>query len=148
MTTHPKTSLVLSDSDRSNLLAWGSQSDGALAQRSRIGVACADGLSNNDVAARLGVSPATVGKWRDRFTERGLDGLADAAPPGRPRRVDPRGGRTLTPPPARPGASARREADPLIAAALGTAERGGPIPSTHSLARSLGLSQSTVSRIW
>ncbi|MEV0400314.1 FCD domain-containing protein [Actinoallomurus sp. NPDC050550] len=130
MTTHPKTSLVLSDSDRSTLLAWGSQSDGALAQRSRIVLACAEGLSNKDVAARLGVSPATVGKWRDRFTERGLDGLADAPRPGRPRSVD------------------RREAERLIAAALGTAERGGPVPSTHSLARSLGLSQSTVSRIW
>ena len=49
----------------------------ALALRARIVLACATGLSNKAVAARERVTPQTVGKWRRRFVERGLDGLLD-----------------------------------------------------------------------
>jgi transposase len=48
-------------------------------------LACAEGLSNKEVAAREGVSMPTVGKWRARFVESRLDGLVDdprAGPPG------------------------------------------------------------------
>ena len=36
----------------------------------------ADGLSNNEVADKVGCNQATVVKWRKRFIERGLDGAA------------------------------------------------------------------------
>ena len=36
----------------------------------------------------MGLSNATVGKWRKRFRERGLEGLHDELRPGRPRMYD------------------------------------------------------------
>ena len=60
----------------------------ALALRARIVLGCAAGLSNKAVAARERVTAQTVGKWRQRFVERGLDGLLDEARPGAPRTID------------------------------------------------------------
>ena len=60
----------------------------ALALRARIVLACASGLSNKVVAARERVTVQTVGKWRRRFVERGLDGLRDEPRPGVPRKID------------------------------------------------------------
>ena len=59
----------------------------ALAQRARMVLACAESRSNTAVAADLGVSDETVGKWRARFVERRLDGLSDESRSGRPRGV-------------------------------------------------------------
>jgi len=55
----------------------------ALALCSRIVLACATGLTNKEVAAQLGVSMPTVGKWRSRFVESRLDGLVDEPRSGR-----------------------------------------------------------------
>ena len=51
------------------------------------------------------MSRPTVNRWRARYVEAGLDGLADEDRPGRPQTVDPRRivAATLTPPPARLG---------------------------------------------
>lgn len=57
--------------------------------RARIVLAAADAESNGAIARELGVSVNTVRKWRGRFAAAGLDGLADAARPGRPRRYGP-----------------------------------------------------------
>jgi DNA-binding CsgD family transcriptional regulator len=48
----------------------------ALALRCRIVLAAAAGERNTAIAVRLGRAPGTVGKWRGRFVERRLDGLA------------------------------------------------------------------------
>ena len=58
--------------------------------RARIVLAAADGLPNSVIAARLGVCDDTARKWRRRFCQQGLDGLADAPRPGRPRKFTPR----------------------------------------------------------
>ena len=54
----------------------------ALALRARIILSCADGLANTVVAAQLGVSKPTVGKWRSRFLAQRLDGLLDGSRSG------------------------------------------------------------------
>jgi Winged helix-turn helix len=59
----------------------------ALAQRSRIVLAAAQGLKNTEIADGLGVTRPMVTKWRSRFAEQRLDGLVDEPRPGRPRTV-------------------------------------------------------------
>ena len=49
--------------------------------------AAAEGLKNTEIAERLGVRHATVGKWRKRFAEHRLDGLLDEPRPGQPRKI-------------------------------------------------------------
>ncbi len=54
--------------------------------RARIVLAAAGGASNAAIARSLGVTDDTVRKWRRRFSQHGLDGLADRSRPGRRRR--------------------------------------------------------------
>jgi transposase len=85
----PKAELVLSNDERATLERWVRRStiQQSLALRSKIVLACAKGLTNTDVAERLGVNEATVSKWRSRFVARRLEGLADEPRPGAPRTV-------------------------------------------------------------
>ena len=86
----PLPPLVLSDEQRGQVTALANSSSmpHALVQRARIIVACAEGRTNADVAARVGASPSAVGKWRRRFLARGVTGLHDELRPGRPRTYD------------------------------------------------------------
>jgi transposase-like protein len=61
--------LVLSEDERRTLEHWVKRRSTAqgLALRARIVLACAQGGSNLAVAARLGISRNTVGKWREHF---------------------------------------------------------------------------------
>jgi transposase len=54
-------------------------------QRAQIILACLGGEPQAQIAARLGIRPNTVSKWRIRFAERGIDGLADAPRSGKPK---------------------------------------------------------------
>ncbi|MBX9628120.1 MAG: IS630 family transposase [Gemmataceae bacterium] len=128
----PKPELVLSDDERQTLTRWANRpkSTQRLARRARIVLACAEEPSNKAVAARLGVCPATVGTWRSRFVARRLDGLTDEPRPGAPRKVtDGTVERVVT---------KTLEAKPAHATHW----------STRGMARTSGLSQSTVGRIW
>lgn len=51
---------------------------------------CAQGLQSKQVAERLGVHEHTVGKWRRRFAQDGIEGLNDEYRAGRPRTVSDR----------------------------------------------------------
>jgi transposase len=53
-------------------------------ERARIVLACLEGKEIQQVAADLKVSIPTVGKWRRRFAEKGLDGLEDRPRTGKP----------------------------------------------------------------
>ena len=77
---------MLTDEERNQLVGWSrrAKSSQALALRSRIILACGEGLSNKAAAAKLSVSQPTVGKWRARFVEKRLDGLIDEPRTGRP----------------------------------------------------------------
>ncbi len=131
-TGRPKTVLVLTDGERDQLVRWSRRrkSSQALALRSRIVLACADGLDNKAVAAQLSCAAATVGKWRARFVEHRLDGLTDEDRPGRP-----------------PVISADQVEDVVVATLEST-----PANATHwsraKMAERTGLSKSTIGRIW
>ena len=77
--------LVLTDEDRAELVRWSQGGLPWLAERARIVLACAEpGSGVARVAAELGSTRMTVRKWRRRFAEDGLAGLADHDRPGRP----------------------------------------------------------------
>src|SRR6266436_7051720 len=57
-------------------------------ERARIVLACLEGKEIQQVARELGVSVATVSKWRQRFSFWGLKGLRDRPRPGKPVRYD------------------------------------------------------------
>jgi transposase len=122
----------LTDEERQTLLRWArrAKSSQALAQRCRIVLGCAEGRTNQEVAAELGIWPQTVGKWRRRFVDKGLPGLVDEPRPGAPRRISD------------------EQIEQVVVATL---ERT-PTDATHwsraSMAAETGLSRSTVGRIW
>jgi transposase len=124
--------LKLSVQESNQLVEWTRRhkTSQALALRSRIVLACAQGADNSEVARRCRVTRQTVGKWRSRFLERGLDGLLDEPRPGAPRKLD----------------DVRIER--LIATTLNEWPRQATHWSTRLLATKLGVSQSTVSRAW
>src|SRR5205823_12852751 len=57
----------------------------AVVGRARIVLLAADGERNAAIAQRLDVHAGVVSKWRKRFAQEGLGGLADRKRPGRPR---------------------------------------------------------------
>jgi transposase len=59
-----------------------------LAQRARIVLLAADGVSHTEIAELAGVSRPTVISWRQRYERSGLRGLEDQPRSGRPRRID------------------------------------------------------------
>jgi transposase len=128
----PKQPLVLTEEERKVLTGWvrRRKSAQALALRSRIVLACAEGLSNTDVAARERVSLPTVGKWRRRFLERRLAGLTDEPRPGGPR--------TIT----------DEQVEAVVVATLEQQPSNATHWSRASMAAHSGLSKSSVGRIW
>jgi putative transposase len=57
----------------------------SIVQRTQIVLACAAGETNTAISKRMGLTAMTVGKWRKRYLDLGLEGLHDELRPGRPR---------------------------------------------------------------
>ena len=131
-TGRPLAELELTDVERAQLVRWERRrrSSQALALRSRIVLACAQGGSNKEVAAALGISQPTVGKWRRRFCELRLDGLVDEPRPGRPASVS------------------AEQVEAVVVATLESVPENATHWSRQKMAERSGLSASTVGRIW
>ena len=57
--------------------------------RAQLVLLAAEGLDNDDIAARLNTRREVVSKWRKRFFEEGLAGLEERPRRGRPARFSP-----------------------------------------------------------
>ncbi len=131
-TGRPKAELILSDEERAALEGWVRRrsTPQASALRCRIVLACAEGASNKDVAARLDSTAHAVGRWRARFVEHRIACLGDMLRPGGPRSVTD------------------EQVATLVKRTLESTPKNATHWSTRSMAKELGLSQSTVSRVW
>jgi transposase len=131
-TGRPIPELILSDAERETLQNWARRpkSAQALALRARMILRCAEGMTNTQVAGRVQVRKQTVGKWRQRFVDRRLDGLLDEPRPGAPRKVSD------------------ADVERALAMTLESTPKDATHWSTRSLAKESGLSRSTVGRIW
>jgi transposase len=125
-------SIELTAAEREQLESWcGRRTTAqALALRSRIVLAAADGLSSSQIARDVGISVATVRKWRNRFAVDRLDGLVDEPRPGRPRTISD------------------QKVDEVIIKTLESTPKDATHWSTRSLAREVGLTQTAVHDIW
>ena len=90
MANSPAPALVLRDGDRDELVSWTRSTTirAGLAVRARIVLLAAEGIANARIASEVGTTTVSVWKWRNRYIEAGLAGLADAPRAGRPKRVD------------------------------------------------------------
>src|SRR5436190_23607072 len=59
-------------------------------QRAKMILLAAQGLNNDQMAARLDSRREVVGRWRKRFFVERIQGLEEQARPGRPRTFSPR----------------------------------------------------------
>lgn len=128
----PIVSLALTDDERAKLLDWAGRptSQQRLALRARIVLAAAGGSGNSAIAADLRVTLPTVRKWRLRFADLRLDGLADEQRPGAPRSITD------------------ADVERAVTRTLESKPESATHWSTRGLAGTLGLSQTAVSRIW
>jgi transposase len=131
-TGRPIKALSLSQEEQAKLvtLAKRPKTDQRTALRARIVLACAQGLSNQAVAAKLQVTAQTVGTWRERFRTGGLNALGDLPRPGQPRQIT----------------------DAKVEAVVTRTLETRPVTATHwstrRMAEASGLTQSAIVRIW
>ncbi|HUH02821.1 MAG TPA: IS630 family transposase [Kofleriaceae bacterium] len=126
----PKAQLKLSTEERAQLQGVASSRalPHGLVRRVQIVLASADGEPNSAIAQRMGLTHATVGKWRQRYLEHGIEGLHDELRAGRPRSFED-----------------ERVAD-VINRALQTRPPNGTHWSVRGMAGHTGVSKSTVQR--
>jgi transposase len=132
MANHPAPPLTVDESDLEILraLVRARTTEQRLVQRARIVLRAAEGRPNRQIADEVGVAPMTVLLWRDRYAGAGLAGLADEPRPGRPPTYS------------------REDRDRVIALTLEPPTDGTTHWSARRLGKRLGMSETTVWRIW
>ncbi|MGY4967487.1 IS630 family transposase [Streptomyces sp. 900105245] len=98
--------------------------------RARIVLCCAEGGTNKQVAAELGIASGAVNRWRARFIAQRLDGLQD----------EPRSGRAPS--------ILLDQVEDVVVATLESTPGGDTHWSSAAMAQRTGLSKSTIGRIW
>lgn len=102
-----------------------------LVERSRIVLLAGQGKQDVEIATQLSISPNKAGRWRNRFLDAGIEALKKDAPrPGRTPRITPEMVREV------------------IARTTLTKPANATHWSTRTLAAELGISDSSVLRIW
>ena len=86
-------------------------------------------LDNTTVAKKLRMSKPTVGRWRQRFIDKGGDGLLDEPRPGAPRTIND------------------TQVEAVVTRTLETTPHGATHWSTRTLAKATGVSPMSVHRI-
>ena len=102
-----------------------------LAERSRIVLLAGKGMTNEEIGDELGITRQKAGRWRDRYAANGIEGISRDAP---------RSGR-------KPKISSRKVAQ-LIKLTTQTTPEGATHWSQRLMAEKLGISMSSVGRIW
>ena len=125
--------VVLSAEDREQLetLSRGRKVAARVVERARIILLASEGKQNQEIAQICRMTRRTVGVWRRRFAEMGIDGILKDAPRTRRRR-------TLS--------------EEVIREIVRKTTQETPPARTHwstrSLAKAMGLSPSTIGRVW
>jgi transposase len=124
--------LEISAQDREQLQAWSKRpkTAQALAMRSRIVLLAGDGSCNTEIARMLLTTKQTVGKWRQRYIDHGLDGLLDEPRPGTSRKLSD------------------KDVERVLALTLESTPQAATHWSTREMAKACGLSRASVHRIW
>jgi len=131
-TGRPKQLIQLTDDARADLEIFSRSRSlpQGLVQRARIILMAAQGENNSRIAEKLNISKPTVGVWRRRYLDHGLEGLHDEMKPGRPRTIS----------------------DEQVAMVVRKTLKSKPKDGTHwavrPMAESVKISKSTVHRIW
>jgi transposase len=99
-----------------------------LSRRARLVLLAAAGHSNREIAAELEIGRVQVGRWRERYVEGGLSAIE---------RDLPRGGR-----------KPRVDAAEIVRRTTQTLPMAATHWSTRTLAKEMGVSDTTVLRIW
>ncbi len=99
-----------------------------MGRRARIILLAADGKDNAEIGEELGIGRIQVGRWRDRYAETGVEGIA---------RDLPRGGRKRT-----------IDTREIVRLTTQTTPADATHWSTRSLAAATGVSASTIRRVW
>jgi len=118
--------------EHAQLVAWSKRpkTAQALAMRSRVVLLAAEGRSNTEISRQLAVILHTVGKWRQRYLEQRLDGLADEPRPGTSRKLRD------------------QQVERVLALTLESTPADATHWSTRALAKKTGLRDVSIHRIW
>jgi transposase len=126
--------ILLTDEQRQALAAAAASRTASVrfAQRAKMILLAADGNQDIEIAAEVGLQRQAVARWRRRFLESGMEGIAKDAP---------RGGRKRS---ARTDAKVRA----IVQRTTRTTPPNATHWSTRSMAAAEGVSEATVRRVW
>ena len=129
----PAAALVMSPGQRDALgvLARSRTAPHRQVQRAQVLLLAAEGIANSQIAARVGVKPATVRTWRARFAEEGLAKLG---------KVRAGRGRKSTIPQA--------TIEQIVELTRNSTPAGHTHWSCRTMAAAAGVSPATVQRVW